>query len=118
MKNLKISEMLEMKQKFTLKNKHLNSSAFYAGSMIAQKYGFKLSPDFIYLIEAIKVEGYWSYKNFTLTIQNKNLPFLGRVESIVKHSGIKPSKRILVKIKPNGDFVKEDVTLFNNIDLN
>ena len=64
MKNLKISELLEMKQRLTLKNKHLNSKASYTGSMIAQKYGFKLSPEFIYLIEAIKVEGYWSYKTF------------------------------------------------------
>ena len=118
MKNLKILEMLEMKQKFTLKNKHLNSSAFYNGSMIAQKYGFKLSPDFIYLIEAIKVEGYWSYKTFTLTIQNKNLPFLRRVENITKSLGIKPSKRVLLKIKLNENYNKEDITLYSNVKLN
>ena len=86
--------------------------------MIAQKYGFKLSPDFIYLIEVIKVEGYWSYKNFTIAIQNKNLPFLKRIEKIVRDLGIKSSKRILLKIKPNEDFSKEDATLFNDFILN
>ena len=107
-----------MNQNPILKNKHLNTCAFYSGSMIAQKYGFKLSSDFIYLIEAIKVEGYWSYKNFTLTIQNKNLPFLRRIEKIVKSLGIKPYKRILIKIKPDVDFNKEDVVLTNDVTLN
>ena len=107
-----------MKQRLTLKNKHLNSKASYTGSMIAQKYGFKLNPDFIYLIEVIKVEGYWSYKNFALTIQNKNLPFLRRVENIAKSLGIKISKRVLLKIKLNEGHNKDDIALYNNVKLN
>jgi len=101
-----------------LKNKDLYIKSTLTGAMIARKHGFKLTPEFIYLIEAIKVEGYWSQKNYTLTIQNKNLPFLRRIETLVKDLDIKPSKRILLKIKPNKDFTKEDVKLQNKSILN
>ena len=94
------------------KTKRLYTSSFYTGLMIAQQYNFELTPEFMYLIEALKVEGYWSLKSYTLTIQNKNLPFLRYIESIVKKLSMKIYKRTLVKIKPNfDDFKKEDISL-------
>lgn len=104
-------------KKLKSKNKYLYTQFILSGSMIARKYGFKLNPEFIYLIEAIKVEAYWSPKNYTLSIQNKNLPFLKRIEKIVKNLGINPSKRILLKIKPDKDFNREDITLISNSKL-
>lgn len=79
------------------------------------KQDFKLTPDLIYLIETIKVEGYWSLENFSLCIQNKNLAFLKRIEDIIrKEIGCNITKLITVKIKPNDqNFVKEDISVFN-----
>ena len=44
-----------------------------------------INKDTVYLIEALKVEGYWSSRNFTLVIQNKNLPLLKHIEEITKN---------------------------------
>jgi len=107
------------KQNLISKKISLNYTSSYIGSMIARKYGFTLNPEFIYLIEAIKVEAYWSPKNYSLSIQNKNLPFLKRIEKIVKKLGISPYKRILIKIKVNEDIIKKDIILLhNNSNLN
>jgi DNA-binding transcriptional ArsR family regulator len=59
------------------------------------------------------VEGYWSSKTFTLSIQNKNLPFLRHIESIVSNLKMPIHKRILLKIKPKDNFDREEVRLLN-----
>lgn len=83
--------------------------------MISRKYNLNLTPDFIYLIEALKVEGSWCLSNSSFFIQNKNLPFLDNIERILKNLGMNVYKRILIKLKPiDQDFVKEDVYLINN----
>ncbi len=86
--------------------------------MIAQ-YNFELNEDMIYLIETLKVESYWSKNNFTLTLQNKNIPLLNNIERIVKELGIKISKRILLKIRLPNNTKKEEVQLiYRNKKLN
>ncbi len=79
--------------------------------MIAHSSSIQLNPETIYLIEALKVESYWNSKNFTLTLQNKNLPFLNRIEEILKGLEIKPSKRILLKIRLADNSKKEDAKI-------
>jgi len=61
----------------------------------------------------MRVEGYWSTKTFTLTLQNKNLPFLRHIESIINNLKMPVYKRILFKIKVEDDFEKEEVKLLN-----
>lgn len=78
--------------------------------MIA-KYNFKLNEDMIYLIETLKVESYWSKKSFTISLQNKDLPFLNNIERIVKNLGIKIHKRLLLKIRLKDESKKEDLKL-------
>ena len=74
--------------------------------------GYEITPELIYLIEALKVEGYWSVKNRECSIQNKNIPFLRRIENLLQNLDIKPSKRICVKIKlPSDNIDKEDIVL-------
>lgn len=102
------------KQQLFLKSKDLNRIKSYNGVMIAQKYNFELTPEFIYFIEALKVEGYWSLKHRTISIQNKNLPFLKYIETILKNLKINVSKRILVKIKPFIDFNKKNTLISHN----
>jgi len=81
--------------------------------MIA-KYNLTLDEDMIYLIETLKVEGYWSTKNYTLTLQNKNIPLLNHVcEILNKKFKITPSKRILLKIKLLNHTKKEEVKIFD-----
>lgn len=87
------------------------SNYFDEGKIIAQKYNLNLTPELVYLIEALKVEGYWSLKFFTLTIQNKNLPFLEYIKSIIEGLGLNMSQRILIKIKPLQDFTKGEIYL-------
>jgi DNA-binding transcriptional ArsR family regulator len=79
--------------------------------MIAHTSSIPLNEEIIYLIEALKVESYWNSQNFTLTLQNKNLPFLNHIEKIVKDLDIKPSKRILLKIKLIDNSIKEDTKI-------
>lgn len=74
--------------------------------MIAQ---FNLTPELIYVIEALKVEGWWSVKSRALSIQNKNLPFLKRIELIIKSLGLNVYKRVLLKIKIDDDINKKDI---------
>ncbi len=65
----------------------------------------------VYLVETLKVEGYWNTKRYTLTLQNKNLSLLNYIEDIVKELGVTPSKRLLVKIRLNDNSVKEKVKI-------
>lgn len=72
----------------------------------------KTDSDLIYLLEALKVEGYWSLKNMDASIQNKNILFLKHIERILKKYNINFSKRLLIKIKPkNQNFSKKDIRL-------
>jgi len=84
--------------------------------MIAQ---YKLDEKMIYLIETLKVEGYWSSKSFTLTLQNKDIPLLNHIENIVKTLGINISKRLLLKIRLKDNTKKEEIKLiWKNKELN
>jgi len=86
--------------------------------MIA-KYNFELNENMIYLIETLKVEGYWSRKSFTLSLQNKDIPLLNHIENIVKNLGINISKRLLLKIRLKDNTRKEEVKLiWKNKNLN
>jgi len=78
--------------------------------MIAQT-DFDLNEDMIYLIETLKVEGYWSSKTFTLTLQNKDIPLLTHIEEIVKNLKLNFYKRILLKIRVDDNTKKEDISL-------
>lgn len=81
--------------------------------MIA-KYNLTLDEDMLYLIETLKVEGYWSTKNYTLTLQNKNIPLLNHIEEILKKRGLViPSKRILLKIRLEDETHKEDIKILD-----
>ena len=73
----------------------------------------KINKDTTYLIEALKVEGYWSSENFTITIQNKNLPLLNHIENIAKNLEIKVGKRTLLKIRLNEGAQKEDIKILS-----
>ena len=54
---------------------------------MTRKYlGYDLTENLIYLIECLKVEGYWSLKNYECSIQNKNLPFLRHIEKLLSFS--------------------------------
>jgi len=87
--------------------------------MIAHSPSIQLNSETIYLIEALKVESYWNSKNFTLTLQNKDFPFLNKIEEIVKKLGVKISKRILLKVKLENETRKEDVKiLYDKKELN
>jgi len=86
--------------------------------MIAQ-YDFELNKEMIYLIETLKVESYWNLKNFTLTLQNKDIPLLNYIEKIVYNLGINIGKRLLLKIKLKEKTKKEDIKITNgNKELN
>jgi len=79
--------------------------------MIAHN-NFKLDKEMIYLIETLKVEAYWSRENFALRLQNKDIPLLNRVESIVKKLGMNVSKRILLKIRLDDNAKKEELDIY------
>ncbi len=86
--------------------------------LTAQKYGFTLTPELIYLIEALKVEGWWSLTHPSLCIQNKNLPFLRQIAIIVENLGIPVHKRMLIKMKfPEQEAKKEEISLTMNSQL-
>ncbi|MBR9706063.1 hypothetical protein GOV14_03450 [Candidatus Pacearchaeota archaeon] len=78
--------------------------------MIAQ-YDFELNEDIFYLIETLKVESYWSKDNFTLTLQNKDIPLLNHIEKIVSNLNINIGKRLLLKIRLPENTKKEDIQL-------
>lgn len=70
----------------------------------------KITPEMMYFIEALKVEGYWSIDHHSGEIQNKNVPLILYFEKILSDFKVKTSKRILMKIKPtNQDFCKKDI---------
>lgn len=72
--------------------------------------GIKNDFRFAYLLEALKVEGYWSVKNGELSIQNRDLNLLKYIESILIENGLRVQKRFLVKMKPkNQNFTRESV---------
>jgi len=77
------------------------------------KYNFELNKEMMYLIETLKVESYWSKKNFTITLQNKDIPLLNYIEEIVNNLGIRVSKRILLKIRLEDNTQKESVELYD-----
>ncbi|MBU2633790.1 MAG: LAGLIDADG family homing endonuclease [Nanoarchaeota archaeon] len=79
----------------------------------AYPVNLEINQDLIYLIEALKVEGYWSIKHKEGSIQNKNLPFLRNIERISKNIGLNTTKRILVKIKMPDDLCKENINVFH-----
>ena len=81
-------------------------------TMIAYINSFELNEDMIYLIETLKVEGYWSKKAFSLCLQNKDIPLLNNIERIVKELGLNISKRILLKIRLRDNTKKEGVELY------
>lgn len=86
--------------------------------MISQ-IDFKLNDEMIYLIETLKVESYWNLKNFTLTLQNKDIPFLNYIEGIVNNLEINISKRLLLKIRLENNTKKENIKIINkNKELN
>lgn len=79
----------------------------------------KINEDTAYLLETLKVEGYWSSKSFTVTLQNKDIPFLNHIEKITNNLGVNIGKRILLKIRLKDNAKKEDVKLIaNNKELN
>ncbi|MFA5992976.1 MAG: LAGLIDADG family homing endonuclease [Candidatus Pacearchaeota archaeon] len=73
-----------------------------------------INADTAYLIESLKVEGYWSTELFTLTIQNKNIPFLNHIEEILNKINIVPAKRILLKIRLNDNSKKDEIEIKSN----
>lgn len=74
--------------------------------------GYELTPELIYLIETLKIEGYWSVKHRDCTIQNKDLEFLRKIEDILNKYKIKLSKQIYVKIKlPDSEIPKNTIVV-------
>ncbi|MEK6933195.1 MAG: LAGLIDADG family homing endonuclease [Nanoarchaeota archaeon] len=71
----------------------------------------ELSPDILYLIEALKVEGYWSIKYREGAIQNKDLQFLRFIDNILKKCKVNTKKRILVKVRLQN--LSDNVGLFD-----
>ena len=87
--------------------------------MMAYNISIPINEETIYLMEAMKVEGYWKTKSYTLTIQNKDLPLLNHIEKIAMSLGVKPSKRILLKIRLDDETPKEDVKIkTDNLEVN
>lgn len=75
----------------------------------------KIEPELLYLIEAFKVEGYWSLIHREASIQNKNMRLLNNIENILSKYKINFTKRLLIKIKPtNQNFSKEEILLLKN----
>jgi hypothetical protein len=82
-------------------------------------HGLKTNADFFYLLEALKVEGYWSTKHREALIDNKNLPFMRNIERILKDIGISCTKRFIIKIQPEDqDFKKRDIkVIFKEVEI-
>ena len=57
----------------------------------------------------MKVEGYWSLKNREASIQNKNIPFLNRLEEILRNNKINVIRRLLIKIKVPNSLSMNDI---------
>lgn len=77
--------------------------------------GFEINENFFYLLESMKVEGYWSVKRREATIQNKNIHLIKRIEKVLKENKIKFRRRLLIKIKPKRQrFSKSKVRVIQN----
>jgi hypothetical protein len=81
--------------------------------MTWMSFGYKLTPELCYLIEAMKVEGYWSLKHRDATIQNKDLNFLREIEQILAKLNVKYSKRALIKAKIDAKLDKNEIKVFS-----
>lgn len=78
----------------------------------------ELNEELAYLIEALKVEGWWSTKGLQASIQNKNLPLLAKVEQILKNYKVSFSKRVLIKIKLLDSAIsKDDIKILSDYEL-
>ena len=87
--------------------------------MMTYNISIPINEDTIYLMEAMKVEGYWRTTSYTLTIQNKDIPLLNHIENIAIKLGVKPAKRILLKIRLEDGTSKEDIKIIiNNNEIN
>ncbi len=80
--------------------------------MISLGKEIELTEKTSYLLEVLKVEGYYNFNNNSLSLQNKNLPFLRRIEEIVTELGMNISKRLLIKIRLPDKTKKEDVKIY------
>lgn len=75
--------------------------------------GYNLTPELIYLIECMKVEGYWSPNHRDASIQNKNIPFLECIKQILQKHGVEPKERVYIKIKsPLSNPSKNNIFLY------
>jgi len=81
--------------------------------MIAN-YKIDINENTAYLLEVLKVESYYNRKNFTLSLQNKDINFLSRIEDIVRALEMNISERLLIKIRLPNETKKEDVKIFCN----
>ncbi len=87
--------------------------------MTWQSLGFKLTPELTYLIESMKVEGYWSYKHGAAALQNKDYSYIRKLETILKDLQINTYKRILLKIKTkelDREITIKDKNLTNHVE--
>ena len=82
--------------------------------MISPNKEIKLNEKTSYLLETLKVEGHYNFSNNSLSLQNKNLPFLNRIEEIISELGMNISRRILIKIKLPDKTKKEDVKIYES----
>jgi len=77
-------------------------------------HGFEITPELAYLIEALKVEGYWTTEHRRGEIQNKNLALLFYIEDLLKRVGVNTKKSLLIKIKPKWqNFKSEDIQIID-----
>ena len=81
--------------------------------MIARGTNISYDEKIAYLIEVLKVESYYNSKTYTLTLQNKDISFLNRIEEIIKEFEVIPSKRLLLKIKLPEKTEKKDIQILN-----
>lgn len=73
----------------------------------------RVDPDFFYLLEALRVEGYWSTKYREAAIDNKNIPLLKNIQRILNKNKINYTKRFIIKIRlPNKRIKKKDIKIF------
>lgn len=81
--------------------------------MTLKPFGWKLSPEMCYLIEAIKTEGYLSLKHQEASITNKDIGLIKYIENILIKNKVHPKKRFVIKIKPEDQrFLKDDIKIF------
>jgi len=79
--------------------------------MISLDEEIKINEKTAYLLETLKVEAHYNFNNNALSLQNKNLPFLQRIENIVSELGMNISKRLLIKIRLPNKTKKEEIKI-------